>query len=138
MAVSMAVSMGVPVLATAASWVAPAPPVAAAAAPGDAARGQQIVTSRSTGLCVLCHAVPGVPAVHAGTLGPSLAGVGSRFDRDGLRERLVAPERFNPLTVMPSATRTEGLKRVSAAHQGRPLLTGQQLEDVVAYLETLK
>lgn len=134
----MAAWMAVPAVSSVASSASAAQPASTDAGTGDPARGQQIVTSRSTGLCVLCHAVPGVPAVHAGTLGPSLAGVGSRFARDGLRERLVAPERFNPQTVMPSATRTEGLQRVSAAHQGRPLLTGQQLEDVVAYLETLK
>jgi sulfur-oxidizing protein SoxX len=110
----------------------------AAALVGDPLRGEQIAHSRSTGLCVLCHAMPGVPAVQAGTIGPDLAGVGARYTRAELRERLVAPERFNPQTVMPSATRTEGLRRVAAARQGQGLLTPQQLEDVLAWLETLR
>lgn len=109
-----------------------------AALVGDPVRGQAIASSRSTGLCVLCHALPGVPAVQAGTIGPALAGVGARYTREQLRERLVAPERFNPQTVMPSATRRDGFERVAAARAGAPLLDAQQLEDVVAWLETLK
>lgn len=105
---------------------------------GDAALGAQIVASRSTGLCVLCHAVPGVPAVDAGTLGPDLAGVGARLDRAELRLRLVDPARFNPQTIMPSATRTKGLQRVATARRDRPLRDAQQLEDVLAYLESLR
>lgn len=109
-----------------------------AALVGDPVRGQEIASSRSTGLCVLCHALPGVPAVQAGTIGPPLAGVGGRYTRAQLRERLVAPERFNPQTVMPSATRRDGFERVAAARAGAPLLDAQQLDDVVAWLETLK
>lgn len=106
---------------------------------GDAARGAQVAASRSTGLCVLCHALPGVPAVQAGTIGPDLAGVGARNTPAQLRERLVAPERFNPQTLMPSATRSTGLQRVAAARQGQGgVLTPQQLEDVLAWLETLR
>lgn len=105
---------------------------------GDPQRGAEIVRSRSIGLCVLCHAVPGVPAVHAGTLGPDLAGVGARYSSDQLRERLVAPERFNPDTLMPSATRRDGFTRVAAGRAGQPLLSTQQLEDVLSHLEQLK
>lgn len=109
-----------------------------AALVGDPLRGQQIAASRSTGLCVLCHALPGVPAVQAGTIGPDLSGVGARYTRAQLRERLLAPERFNPQTVMPSVVRTEGFGRVTPARAGAPLLEAQQIEDVVAWLETLK
>jgi sulfur-oxidizing protein SoxX len=109
-----------------------------AALVGDPVRGREIATSRSTGLCVLCHALPGVPAVQAGTIGPPLAGVGARYTRAQLRERLVAPERFNPQTVMPSATRRDGFERVAAARADQPLLDAQQLEDLLAWLETLK
>ena len=105
---------------------------------GDPLRGQQIATSRSLGLCVLCHAVPGVPAAHAGTLGPDLAGVGARYTRAALRERVLHPERFNPQTVMPSPVRTDDLHRVAVAREGRPLLDAQQVEDLLAWLETLK
>lgn len=109
-----------------------------AALVGDPVQGQAIASSRSTGLCVLCHAMPGVPAVHSGNLGPDLAGVAARHDRAQLRERFLAPERFNPQTVMPSPLRVEGLQRVAAARAGQGVLTPQQAADVLAWLETLK
>lgn len=112
--------------------------VLAAALVGDPLNGMSIVASRTTGLCVLCHAVPGVPAVHAGTIGPDLAGVGARYTKAQLRQRLVAPERFNPRTIMPSVSRTDGLHRVASARVGQPMLDPQQVEDVLAYLETLR
>jgi sulfur-oxidizing protein SoxX len=107
-------------------------------AAGDAGRGRAIAESRTLGLCVLCHALPGVPAVQAGTIGPDLAGVGARLSADDLRARVVAPERFNPETVMPSYARSEGFARVASARRGQALLQPQQIDDVVAYLETLK
>lgn len=105
---------------------------------GDAARGAQIVASRAPAACVLCHAVPGVPASQTGQLGPDLAGVGARRTADELRQRLVAPERSNPDTLMPSYARTDGLTRVAPALAGKPILDAQQIEDVVAYLATLQ
>lgn len=105
---------------------------------GDAARGAAIAASRTQGLCVLCHALPGTPAALGGTLGPDLAGVGARLSADELRARLVTPERFNPETIMPSYARSEGLSRVIPARQGQPLLDAQQIDDVVAWLATLK
>jgi sulfur-oxidizing protein SoxX len=97
-----------------------------------------IVASRNQGLCVLCHAVPGQPEVAMGTIGPPLAGVGARFTPEQLRQRLEAPDKFNPDTVMPSYTRTQGLQQVATARQGQPLFTAQQMADVVAYLARLK
>lgn len=110
----------------------------AATAAGDAQRGAAIAASRTQGLCVLCHALPGIEAAHGGTLGPNLAGVGARLTSDALRQRLVAPERFNPDTVMPAYARHEGFTRVAQARRGQPLLDAQQIEDVVAWLATLK
>lgn len=112
--------------------------VAAAVLVGDPQRGAAIAASRSEGLCVLCHALPGVPAAQAGTLGPDLAGVGGRYTREQLRERLAAPERFNPQTVMPSVTRRDGFTRVAPARAGQPLLDPQALEDLLSHLETLR
>jgi sulfur-oxidizing protein SoxX len=112
--------------------------VAAAALAGDAARGASIAASRSQGLCVLCHAMPGVNPLLAGTIGPDLAGAGARYTPAQLRERLLEPERANPQTVMPSYSRRDGLESVAAARRGRPLLDAQQIEDVVAWLATLK
>jgi sulfur-oxidizing protein SoxX len=96
------------------------------------------VASRSQGLCVLCHALPGQPAPLQGTIGPALAGVGARLVAAELRQRLLSPERFNLDTVMPSYGRTEGLQRVAVAQQGRPLLSPAQIDDVVAYLLSLQ
>ena len=105
---------------------------------GDPQRGAEIVRSRSSGLCVLCHALPGVPRVHAGTLGPDLAGVGARYSPAQLRERLEAPERFNPDTVMPSVTRRDAFSRAAVGRAGQPLLNEQQLQDVLSHLATLR
>ena len=119
-------------LALAAALVPPA------GAQGDAARGESIALSRSQGLCVLCHAVPEQNPALQGTIGPPLAGVGGRLDADTLRQRLVAPERFNPDTVMPSYGRSTGLRQVALAQRGKPLLTDGQIDDLVAWLATLR
>ena len=109
-----------------------------AAPQGDIARGAALVSNRSLGLCVLCHAVPGTPPSGQGTLAPDLSGAGARWSADQLRERLRAPERFNPGSLMPSYRSSQGLSQVAAARRGQPLFDEQQLEDVVAYLGTLR
>lgn len=109
-----------------------------AQAQGDTTRGAALAANRSQGLCVLCHALPGQPTALHGTIGPALDGVGARLSPEALRQRLLAPERFNPDTVMPSYSRTERLQRVALAQQGRPLLTPDQIDDLVAYLASLK
>ena len=104
----------------------------------DAGRGAAIVANRTLSLCVLCHAVPGQPAPLQGTIGPPLAGVGARLDADTLRQRLLAPERFNPDTVMPAYSRTAGLQLVAPTYRDQPLLTPGQIDDVLAYLVGLR
>ena len=107
-------------------------------ADGDAARGRAIVQDRALSACLLCHAGP-FPASHPqGTIGPGLDGVGSRLTREAIRQRLIDPARVNPDTVMPAYGRIEGLNRVGAAWRGRPILTDQQIEDVTAFLTTLR
>ena len=105
---------------------------------GDATRGAAIVASRSQGLCGLCHALPGQPDHLQGTLGPPLHGVGGRLDAAELRAHLLAPERFNPDTLMPAYGRSDGLVRVAPALRGKPLLAPAQIDDVVAYLASLR
>jgi len=105
---------------------------------GDARRGAALAVSRSAGLCVLCHPVPGVPAAHQGNLAPDLAGAASRWSPEALRERLLHPERANPDTLMPAYGRIEGLHRVAPARRGQPLLDAQQIEDVLAWLGSLR
>jgi L-cysteine S-thiosulfotransferase len=106
--------------------------------PGDANRGRQVVGGREAGACVSCHEVPGVDGAFMGTLGPSLAGVGHRLSPAQLRLRLVDATLVNPATAMPSYYRIEGLNRVAREYLGKPLLSAQQIEDVIAYLVTLK
>jgi sulfur-oxidizing protein SoxX len=106
------------------------------AAAGDAARGREVFASREGGHCVLCHAAPGVAV--AGDIGPPLGGIGSRYTPAQLRLRVADMPGWRPSVAMPSFHRTEGLNRVAAEFRGKPALSGQQVEDVVAWLTTLK
>jgi len=106
------------------------------AEPGDAARGRSIVVTRDQGGCTLCHAVPGEPRF--GNIAPTLAGVGARLSVGQLRLRVADSTRVTPDTPMPAYYRTEGLHQVAAAYRGKPILSAQQVEDVVAWLATLK
>jgi L-cysteine S-thiosulfotransferase len=106
--------------------------------PGDPARGRQIVENRALSACLLCHSGP-FPEPHLqGNVGPPLDGVGSRLTPGEIRLRLVDPAKLNPETVMPSYSAVGGLTRVGRPWQGKPVLTGQQIEDVVAFLATLR
>jgi len=108
------------------------------AQPGDAARGRAVVVNRQLGLCLLCHSGPFAEERFQGNLAPDLSGAGARWSEGQLRLRLVDSRRVNPQTMMPSYRRTDGLVRVGAAWQGKAVLSAQQVEDVVAFLETLK
>ena len=108
------------------------------AAPGDAVRGRALVVARESANCVLCHAVPDPAVRFAGNVGPSLAGVGTRLSEAQLRLRVADNVRVNPATVMPSYYRIDGMDRVASNYAGKPVLTAQQVEDVVAWLITLK
>jgi len=108
------------------------------AAPGNPAAGAAIVQDRALSACLLCHAGP-FPAPHLqGTLGPDLRGVGARLTADEIRLRIAEPARVNPDTIMPGYYRSQGLVRVGQQWQGKTILTAQQIEDVVAFLVTLK
>jgi len=106
--------------------------------PGDAARGRVIVANRQAGLCLLCHSGPFPEEPLQGTLAPNLSGSGKRLSPGQLRLRIVDPRSVNPATIMPSYYRTDHLQRVGAAWSGKPMLTAQQVEDVVALLATLR
>ena len=92
--------------------------------------------SREQGHCVICHAAPGV--AQAGNVGPPLAGVGSRLSQAEIRIRVEDITRVNPDAVMPAFHKVEGLQRVVKGQAGKPLLSTQQVDDVVAYLSSLK
>ncbi|NNM73352.1 sulfur oxidation c-type cytochrome SoxX [Enterovirga aerilata] len=106
--------------------------------PGDPARGRRIVADRTRGLCLLCHSAPIPEERFQGDLAPPLAGAGTRWSEGQLRLRVVDPRRLNPDTIMPSYLRRDGLTRVAPAWRGRPILEPQEIEDVVAYLATLR
>jgi sulfur-oxidizing protein SoxX len=106
--------------------------------PGDAARGRAIITNRQQGLCLLCHSGPFPEATFQGTLAPTLAGAGSRWSAEQLRLRVVDASRLNPNTIMPPYYRTDGLIRVAPSYVSRPILSAEQIEDVVAFLATLR
>lgn len=106
--------------------------------PGDAVRGRAIVASRSTGLCLLCHSGPIAEERFQGDIAPSLAGAGSRWSEGQLRLRIVDGSRLNADTIMPAYYRTGGLQRVARNFEGKTILSAEQVEDVVAYLVTLK
>ncbi len=108
------------------------------AAQGDAARGRALVLDRNTGFCLLCHSGPFPEERFQGTLAPSLAGVGARHNAAQLRQRVADPRAFNPGSIMPAYERTQGYNRVAAERAGKPLLTPEQLDDVAAFLATLK
>ena len=113
-------------------------PQSLAGAPGDPVRGRAIVASRQVGLCLLCHSGPFPEERFQGDLAPSLAGAGSRSTEGQLRLRIVDASRLNSATIMPPYYRTDGLARVAANFRGKPVLTAEQIEDVVAYLTTLR
>jgi sulfur-oxidizing protein SoxX len=104
---------------------------------GDPQRGRLIVADRQTGLCLLCHSGPFPEQPLQGNLAPNLAGAADRWSPGQLRLRIVDASRATPGTIMPSYWRTQGLSRVAPAFAGKPILTAEQIEDVVAFLATL-
>ena len=107
-------------------------------APGDAARGRAIVADRQKGLCLLCHTGPFAEQRFQGSLAPDLAGAGARATPAQLRLRLVDPSRLNPASIMPGYHRVDELTRVAPSLRGKPILSAMEIEDVVAFLVTLR
>ena len=105
---------------------------------GDPARGRAIVLDHRHGACLLCHSGPFPEEKFQGTLAPDLNGAGSRWSEGQLRLRVVDATRLNPDTIMPAYYRVAGLVRVGSAWRGKPILTAEQIEDVVAFLSTLR
>jgi sulfur-oxidizing protein SoxX len=105
---------------------------------GDPARGRAIVVNRQVGLCLLCHSGPFPEERFQGDLAPDLRGVGRRLTEGQIRLRMVDSARVNPATIMPPYHRTDGLARVAPAFRGKPVLSAAEIEDVVAFLTTLR
>ena len=104
---------------------------------GEVERGRALVVERST-TCILCHSGPFPEQKFQGDLAPDLSGSGSRSSEGQLRLRLVDASRLNAATIMPSYYRVDGLDRVGTLWRGKPILSAEQIEDIVAYLLTLR
>jgi L-cysteine S-thiosulfotransferase len=118
--------------------VGDASPASLTGAAGDPERGRAIVSNRQVGLCLLCHTGPFPEEHFQGNLAPDLTGAGARASAGQLRLRIVDASRLNPNTIMPPYYRVDGLERVAANFRGKPILSAEQIEDVVAFLVTLK
>ena len=112
-------------------------PTSLTGAAGDPVRGRAIVASRQVGLCLLCHSGPFPEERFQGNLAPDLRSA-ARLSEGEIRARIVDPRRANPATIMPAYFDTGGLARVAPSFRGRTILTAEQIEDVVAYLVSLK
>ena len=106
--------------------------------PGDAVKGRAIVASRQVGLCLLCHSGPFPEERFQGNLAPDLIASVGQSTPAQLRARLVDPGRLNPTSIMPAYYRTSGLSRVAPKFVDQTILTGQEIEDVVAFLVSLQ
>jgi L-cysteine S-thiosulfotransferase len=113
-------------------------PASLTGAAGDPVRGRAVVIDRRLGACLLCHTGPFAEEKFQGTLAPDLSAAGSRWSEGQLRLRLVDPTRLNRDTIMPAYYRVEGLTRVGLAWHDKPILTAEQIEDVIALLSTLR
>jgi sulfur-oxidizing protein SoxX len=112
-------------------------PASLTGAAGDATRGRALTVERSS-TCILCHSGPFPEQQFQGDVAPSLAGTGNRWSEGQIRLRLVDASHLNAATIMPSYYRIDGLNRVGRAWQGKPILSAGQIEDIVAYLVTLR
>lgn len=119
-------------------WVGDAIPRPLSASPGDPNNGRAIVTSRQSGMCLLCHSGPFPEERFQGNLAPNLTLSAARLSEGQLRARLVDASKTNPSTIMPSYFRTDHLNLVAASYAGKTLLNAQEIEDVIAFLLTLK
>lgn len=108
-------------------------------APGDAASGAKVFANRKQGNCLACHQNGDMPdALFQGEIGPSLDDVGNRWEEAELRGIVANAKKVFEGTIMPGFYRGEGYVRPLEKFAGKPILTAQQVEDVVAYLMTLK
>ena len=105
---------------------------------GDAARGRAIIANRQVGLCLLCHSGPFPEERFPGVIAPDLKGAGGRWSEGQLRLRMVDSSKVTPESIMPPYYRIDGLARVAPAFRGKPILSAEQIEDVLAFLITLR
>lgn len=105
---------------------------------GDPVNGRKVAIHRKKGNCLACHVMPAPEEQFHGKVAPDLTGVGSRYSEGRLRLQIVNPKVINDDTIMPAFYRTDGMHRVMKKFDGKTIISAQEVEDVVAYLMTLK
>ena len=105
---------------------------------GDPVKGRKTAINRKKGNCLACHVMPVPEQADHGAVGPPLNDVGSRLGAGEIRLRIVNPKIVNPDTIMPAFYRIHGLHRVQKKWQGKTIISAQDVEDLVAYMMTLK
>lgn len=113
---------------------------------GDAASGAVIAGTKSLGNCVACHQLTALADVpFHGEIGPSLDGAGDRWTEAELRGLMTNAKMTFEGTMMPAFYKVDGFVRPGAAYTGKaptealtPILTAQEIEDVIAFIATLK
>ena len=107
---------------------------------GDADSGRKIFYNKKLGNCLACHANTDLKDQQwHGNVGPEMDGVADRYNEAELRGIIVNSKAvFGEQTVMPAFYRTDHAPRARKEFEGKPILTAEQVEDVIAYLKTLK
>ncbi len=106
--------------------------------PGDPANGRKVAIDRKLGNCLACHVMPVPEQPFHGDVGPDLSETGGNLSEGEIRLRIVNSKALNPDTIMPAFYRNDGFERVMKKFQGKTMLSAQQVEDIVAYVMTLK
>lgn len=104
---------------------------------GDPAAGRKTAINKKKGNCLACHVMPIPEQQFHGDIGPDLTEVGNSLNAAEMRIRLADPKLLNPGTIMPAFLKP-GTHRVLKKFKGKALLTPQEVEDVIAYMLTLK
>ena len=107
--------------------------------PGDPANGRKVMANRKKGNCLACHKIAQMKDfLFHGEIGPELTDIAAAMPAEEMRLRLVNPKIVNPDTIMPAFYKNKGLTRVMKKFQGKSILTAQEIEDVIAYMRTLR
>ena len=106
--------------------------------PGNSKKGRKLAIHRKKGNCLACHKMPIPEQQFHGEIGPNLAGVGSRYSAGELRLLIVNPKVVNEDTIMPAFYKNTGFNAVLKKFKGKTVISAQDVEDIIAYLLTLK